>query len=147
MWPLWPTETTCTHCFVPQFPQGKSIRLESALDGCWRLHWINTFKTLNIVSSDAGSMPRFVKEMTAHCSFPCELYTALADDYRVCERVPPCSQQVTSDSWIAKQFPLTPKEWNSAIRKSKTESGMLGSYKVLEIMPRWWCHRNTQESE
>lgn len=49
------------HCFVPQFPHGKSIRLESALDGCWRLHWINTFRTLNIVSPDAGSMPRFVK--------------------------------------------------------------------------------------
>lgn len=49
------------HCFVPQFPHGKSIRLESALDGCWRLHWINTFRTLNIVSPDAGSMPRSVK--------------------------------------------------------------------------------------
>lgn len=49
------------HCFVPQFPHGKSIRLESALGSCWRLHWINTFKTLNIVSPDADSMPQFVK--------------------------------------------------------------------------------------
>lgn len=57
------------------------IRLGSSSEGCWRLLWINKFKTLNSVSSVACTMSLLAKYMILHCSFPSEFHTALAEDH------------------------------------------------------------------
>lgn len=79
---LWARKTGCIALCLSFLTVG-GIRLEPSLKGCWRLLWINSFKTLNSVSPVAGTMSMLAKYVTFPRSFLWEFHTALAEDNSV----------------------------------------------------------------